>query len=235
VPPGEVTAAGVPEAGPPPLPPRPGPPVAAVAAPAPGPATATWPAPWQPSARAPAPAPASPAAPPKATALQAVGGLGGALVGVAGSRYFGFALVYPFVFALVGGLILAKLGPKPWRPFVLGASLFIGHMGWMLAGALVLGTFAPVLADLILMGLGLVWLLLRPGLAPVIAIGLYQLVSMAVNVTQLLSGEAAGQEKFIVLHLLLRVGTVVALAVGYRAWRRGAQPASVGAVAGAFG
>jgi hypothetical protein len=159
-----------------------------------------------------------------------VGGAVGALIGIAGSRLFGVALLIPVGVALVTAVVLAKVGPARARHYVLAVSVLAGHLGWMVVGALVLGTFAPVALDVLLMLGGAAWLLARPGLAPVLAVGIFEVLTLAVNAWQTTTPQSAGSEKALVLHVLLRAAVIVGLVAGYvktRAEERGLRPAAL--------
>jgi hypothetical protein len=155
---------------------------------------------------------------------------GGAAIGMGASRVFGVALLIPMVVAPVVGVVLAKAGPVRARPFVPAVSVLVGHLAWIVAGALVEASFAQVAIDAVLMLGGAAWLLARPGLAPAVAIGLFEVLALVGNAWQLTLPQSTGNEKALVLHVLLRAAVIVGLVVGYvkvRAQERGLQHAAL--------
>jgi hypothetical protein len=150
------------------------------------------------------------------------------------SRLFGAALLVPGVLGIVATVVLVKLGPARARPFVLAVGALVGHLGWMAAGAAFTGAYAPVAPDVVLMAGGVAWLVLRPGLAPVIALAVLEIVSIAANGWQLASPIASADRKALVLHLLLRALVLAGLALGYRQHRKDARAASTATLARTF-
>jgi hypothetical protein len=79
-------------------------------------------------------------------------------------------------------VLFAKTSFKPKR--FTGAIMFLGaHFAWFLVAAIFTGAWSAVLPDLLLLGFGLAWLWLRPGLAPALVLGLYTLFGVAISVT----------------------------------------------------
>jgi hypothetical protein len=178
--------------------------------------------------------PAGAAVPGKRSARQSVGSIAGIAIGIGVSRFFGAALLVPSVVGVAAGAVLARWGPIRSRPFAAAGGVIIGHVAWMVAGALVLRSFSAVGIDIVLMSAGVAWLLAWPALAPVLVLAAFEVMGTVVNAIQLNSGETAGFEKALVLHLLLRIGALVALGVGYRAFRSQAQSAPAASVARVF-
>lgn len=170
-------------------------------------------------------------APAKSQKTRSILAGGGGLLGLLLSRFFGSSLLIPGIGTVVGALLLAKVGPRRARPFAGAAGLLLGHAAWMAVGALVVGVWAPMAIDLALMGVGLIWLLARPGLAPVIALTLFEAVSLVINGMQIPHVHEP-LVRALFLHILLRVAAIVALFAGYVEARK--QPAQPPDVAGVF-
>lgn len=100
----------------------------------------------------------------------------------------------------------------------------------MSVGGIFAGAWSQVGLDILLLVAGLVWLWARPGLGPVILLGLYQLAAGAFNIVMLLGAEVASvQHKALVAHLAFRVAAVVFLIAGYiEVRKRQAQPPPLG-------
>ncbi len=177
---------------------------------------------------------ATPPAKVRRFALGNVAGIVGAVIGIGLSKVFGMALLCPAGVGFGAAALLAKRGPERSRPFRPAASVVVGHLGWMAAGAVIAGTYAPVAVDVVLMAGGVAWLLLRPGLAPAIVLALFEVLSIAVNAVQLAAPENAGAWKPLALHILLRAFALAALGAGYVGFRKHARNLSAAALARAF-
>jgi hypothetical protein len=163
--------------------------------------------------------------PPKPANLGAnVGGVVGAVIGIGASRYFGALLLVPGLAMILGAVLLGKLAPARVKPMIAAASVQFGHLCWLLVGALILGVFKPVAIDIVVLGAGLVWLVARPGIAPALLLGLYQVVGLGLNVVQL-AGASEAELTALLLHVVLRVGAIALLAVGLVSMRRSAAQA----------
>lgn len=172
-----------------------------------------------------------PDAAPKSKPINMAVGLLSAVVGWAFAKYAGPSLWIPGFAALALLFLFSKtsFGPK----YFTGATILIGaHVIWFLAGAILLNNFAPVALDILLLSAGLIWLLARPSLPPVLFLGLLELASLAYNVYQL-SGVKSGSDahRALSVHFLFRILAITALIVGYRFFLKSqAEPPPVAAV-----
>lgn len=170
----------------------------------------------------PAAAPARPGGTARTSAVKGLG-IAGAAFGLVLSRLLGPALLIPAVATALAAVLLSRVGPRRARPFAGAAGLVLGHAAWMAFGAVAIGSWQPVLLDLVIMGAGVAWLLASPGLAVVISLSLFEAAAVVVNVLQLREVEDGQVGRALSLHLLLRFATVLALAVGYRELRKQAR------------
>lgn len=144
-----------------------------------------------------------------------IGGVVGAIVGIAVGRYCGFHLLIPLALAFGLGWLLTKIPASP-AAFRGAWAVQAAHALWMgIAGSLT-GAWSQVGLDIIVLIIGLVWLWTRPGLGPVVLLGVYQLAAAAINLFMLFSAETASeQHKALVAHLSLRAAAVAFLIPGY--------------------
>jgi hypothetical protein len=91
--------------------------------------------------------------------------IAGAAGGWALSRYAGLLLWFPSVATILLLLLFTK---TPLRPkFFLGAiSTTGGHVLWFLVGSFMTQIWAATALDIVILSIGILWLWLRPGLAP---------------------------------------------------------------------
>jgi hypothetical protein len=117
----------------------------------------------------------------KASAIVAI------LVGIAVGVYSGMHLLIPL--GLTGLAWWAIRALRPDRPpdYVAAAAVQAGHLLWIAVGLVVIGALTVDLVDIAILLIGVVWLLVRPGLAPVIVLTIYQALALVINLFAFLS------------------------------------------------
>ena len=134
------------------------------------------------------------------------------------ARQLGLTILIPGVISAIAIAILHRAGPLRARPFAVANGLVLGQLGWMIIGAIAVETVAPVLADLVVFAALVCWLVLAPGRWSACVMGGAELLVLGVNVFQATQGDDTTLAPLAV-HMLLRVGAIVGLVVGYRAFR----------------
>ena len=109
------------------------------------------------------------------------------VVGITAGVYSGIHLLIPL--ALTGLVWWAARKLLPHRPpdFVAAAAVQAGHLLWIAIGLIVIGALTVDLVDIAILLIGVVWLLARPGLAPVILLTIYQVLALLINLFALLA------------------------------------------------
>jgi hypothetical protein len=157
----------------------------------------------------------------KTNPLAAIGGVVGAIVGFVVARYAAMNLLVPGLTAVVVAVILAKTVP-PSRKSIVGAfAVQVGQVVWFALGAILIGTWAPVALDVILLVVALAWLIARPSLVPLLICIIYQAIGLILNsmaFAQAESGTPAHQA--LVAHLLVRAVAIALLIAAIFALRR---------------
>jgi hypothetical protein len=150
--------------------------------------------------------------------LLTVAGLVGGVVGY----YCGITLLIPFAMAFVFLLLARRFASEGVMPFNMALAVVFGHLVWMFIGGLSAKTgFAPIILDMTITVAGLIWLTLRPGLGPVILLGVYEGISLIVNIFAILHFEfGSAGHKALTAHLALRLYAIAALVSGYRQFRK---------------
>ena len=92
--------------------------------------------------------------------LLTVSGLLGGVIGF----YCGIMLFIPFAGAMIALFLAKHFAPATLKPFTAALAVIFGHAVWMLVGGLLTHSIAPVIADVLIIAAGLLWLVLRPGL-----------------------------------------------------------------------
>lgn len=150
----------------------------------------------------------------------------GALVGAGVGRYSGLSLLIPLAGAGAAWAIGSRVVTDNARHFLPAVSVQTGHVVWFLVGLLALGSggLQEVWFDILLMVAGLVWLVLKPGLGPVVLLTAWQLLALAFNLQVFLEatvGTAA--HKALLVHVVLRMSSIGLMVTGLIALRRSAQ------------
>ncbi len=145
-----------------------------------------------------------------------------AAIGVAVGTYSGIHLLVPLAATVaawwVGRRLLPRLGPD----YLIAAAIQAGHLLWLALGQVALGVRGPDLIDSLVLLLGIAWLLAKPGLAPVVALTIYQTVALAINTVAFLRVPVGHNlHKALLVHLLWRL---LALIFMWRAYARAARP-----------
>ena len=96
------------------------------------------------------------------------------VVGIAVGVYSGTHLLIPLAITGLVWWAVRKLFPDRSRDYVAAAAVQAGHLLWIAVGLIVIGALTVDLVDIAILLVGVVWLLLRPGLAPVIVLTIYR-------------------------------------------------------------
>jgi hypothetical protein len=154
-------------------------------------------------------------------ALSKAGGLVGTVVGVAVGMYSGINLLIPLTGAFLCGWIAYKLVKEDVKPMVPAIAVQLGHGLWMLFGFIMLRVLNQNALDLVILAAGLTWLLVRPGLGPVILLSTYQCIAFVVNLLSFLAaGVGSTTHKALLVHLVFRLAAVLLMVVGLQQMRR---------------
>ncbi|HZR18371.1 MAG TPA: hypothetical protein VFE51_13850 [Verrucomicrobiae bacterium] len=137
------------------------------------------------------------------------------LFGAAVGSYCGWLLVIPLALAFGVGWVLKKLpaGPEPFR---IALALVAAQALYLTADIVLGGGWLPDAAHILVLVAGFVWLWVRPGIGPVILLGLYE-ITTGVLITMAYGSAQTGswQNKALVAQLFLRASAVLFLISGY--------------------
>jgi hypothetical protein len=153
--------------------------------------------------------------------LVALSGIIGGVGGWAFSQYCGFCVWIPGGMAV---LIMALFVKTPIHPKWFRAAIGVigGHVTWFIVAAATTGKWQAVILDIVLLCAGIIWLWLRPGIAPVVYLVLVELVSLASNAVVLAPthfGDMANRA--ITAHIVFRALAIICLIGGFVKMRRG--------------
>ena len=109
------------------------------------------------------------------------------VVGVAVGVYSRTHLFIPLVLTTLVWWAGRKLLPERSPGYVAAAAVQTGHLLWIAVGLVVIGALTVDLVDIAILLIGVAWLLLRPGLAPVIVLTIYQGLALLINLFALLA------------------------------------------------
>jgi hypothetical protein len=126
----------------------------------------------------------------------------------------------------MGMVVFTKTPFKP-RHFAATILVLAGHFCWFLLGGVVTGAWSAALIDLSLMGAALLWLWFRPSWGVALVLGGFTLLAVLMNGVQMAIGTVGSPEhRALVVHLALRVLTLVALWFEYVRFRTAGGAAS---------
>jgi hypothetical protein len=149
-------------------------------------------------------------------------------VGIAVGIYAGTHLLIPLVpTALLWWGAHRLLADRP-ADFVGAAAVQLGHMLWIGVGLIVIGRLTVDLADIAILLVGSLWLLIRPGLAPVVTLTVYHGAALLLNLAAFLAMPVGyNLHRALLVHLIWRVLALVLMWRGYRR-ARAAEEHAVG-------
>lgn len=142
------------------------------------------------------------------------------VAGLTLGAYMGALILWPTLFFL-GAIFAARNVFSPNQNLLAGFAATVAQYGWLLMGYLMLpdAIAIPALAsaEMIVAVLGLGWLVFRPSRGPLLLLTILHalnLASLFVTITAL--GPESAQMSAVLLPLILRLGAVVALLLGWR-------------------
>jgi hypothetical protein len=149
------------------------------------------------------------------------------VIGIAAGVYSGIHLLIPLVLSGLVWWAARKLLPDRRPDFVAAAAVQAGHLLWIAIGLIVIGALTVDLVDIAILLIGVVWLLARPGLAPVIVLTVYQAVALLINLFAFLNFPVGNNlHRALLVHLIWRI---LALILMWRAHDRAGRAAEASA------
>ncbi len=145
---------------------------------------------------------------------KAAGWAGGILVFLL-SKFLRGNFLAPLAFSVLFVLLLRKTRTDPFNLSMM-QGLALGQAGWFILGVLfVPSMWATVVPDIVLTIVLVGWLLMRVSIAPIVMIFLYELASLAINATMLLSADTSSNTfRALIVHCLWRV-MVIGFGIAY--------------------
>jgi hypothetical protein len=143
--------------------------------------------------------------------------IGAGVVGLAAGIYAGTHLLIPLVPTALLWWVGRRLLPDRPADFVGAAAVQLGHMLWIGVGLIVIGRLTVDLADIAILLVGSLWLLIRPGLAPVVTLTVYQGAALLLNLAAFLAMPVGHNlHRALLIHLIWRVLALILMWRGYR-------------------
>jgi hypothetical protein len=144
----------------------------------------------------------------------------GTVIAAAVGWYAGLALFVPLVLAFAIGFIFWRISGESRRRLVAVFSVQASQLIWAVAALMMLGLSGLqffMLVDIVLWSVGLIWLMARPGKAPLIYLVVFQVVSVVVVVLNLVHVPLASpQSKGLTANVFLRVEALIFMFAIYR-------------------
>jgi hypothetical protein len=164
--------------------------------------------------------------------------LGGGAIGAVSGVLAGIHLFIPAAVACLAGWGLSRILKPTSKPMLPAIAILIGHAAWMTLGYTTISIFyVPSQAavswlwlDIILLCAAAAWLAIRPGPLPAIILSVLQAFALMVNGATLSSiilsdlPKEIGLPQPLIMHAILRLGAMVAMAAGLAAMGQEPRP-----------
>ena len=136
-------------------------------------------------------------------------GIVSSLVGGAVGIYSGINLLIPLAFSGAVWFVGSKLLKPRDMAYLTAIAIQSGHLFWLAVGSAILGNIGFNAFDIVIMGVGIAWLWLRPGLWPVVFLSVFQALALVINVMVIASEPMASiAHKALVVHIALRLAAL---------------------------
>ena len=146
------------------------------------------------------------------------------VMGIAAGVYSGVHLLIPLVLTGLVWWAARKLLPDRPPDFVAAAAVQAGHLLWIAIGLVVIGALTVDLVDIAILLIGVVWLLAKPGLVPVIVMTVYQAVALLISLFAFLNFPiGATLHRALFIHLIWRVLALILMWRGYGRTQQAAE------------
>lgn len=144
------------------------------------------------------------------------------LIAVVIGFYCGASLLVPGIGVVVASYFLRKFGSTEVQPFVVGVAVVLGQLSWMLvAGLFGPAGFAAVALDVTIVAAGSLWLIIRPGLWPMLLLCVFQGAAVTLNILAISQAAFQSSEhKALAAHIALRLFSLLMLCVGYSLFKK---------------
>jgi hypothetical protein len=138
------------------------------------------------------------------------------VVGIAAGVYSGIHLLIPLVLTgLVWWVTRRLIADRP-TDFVAAAAVQVGHLLWIVVGLVVIGLLTVDLVDIAILLAGSIWLLAKPGLAPVVVLTVYQAVALLINLGAFLAMPLGHNlHRALLIHIIWRILALIFMWRGY--------------------
>jgi len=145
----------------------------------------------------------------------------GAAAGWVLGMYSGVFLLIPLIATAAVFFVAWKLFPKDRRIIVPSFSVQTGHLIWFGGVVFITGAVGLNMIDLLWLLGGLIWLAARPGRGPIWMLGVYQSLSLGLNVYALVNATAGTTaHKALLVNVIWRLLALFLMGVLYVRLRR---------------
>jgi len=123
------------------------------------------------------------------------------------ARYLGFQLLLAFGASTVVWWVANKRFTSKKRALCVPAfSVQLGHLFWLMLGVLYLGKLDANTIDIVVMTVGLMWLMAKPSIYPIVFLCLFQILGASVNAFMFMETTVGSMPyKALLVHLVFRI------------------------------
>lgn len=146
------------------------------------------------------------------------------LIGIAVASYAGQYLVFP----LLGSGLTWWLGKKKLaqekQEHLPAIAVQTGYLAWLIIAFVAAHKLNSNLIDILLLSVGLWWLFSKPGLKPIILLGLYQILGISANLIAFLATPVNTlPHKVLLIHIIWRAMALFFMGSSYLRLRKNTQ------------
>jgi hypothetical protein len=145
------------------------------------------------------------------------------VINVAFIKYFGISFFIPAIIIFFSWLWLNKKIKNSKLTSIIPALAIQSGQVLCISITLILSVamheyFAiAVLFDILILIIGLMWLIMRPGIKPIILLSIYQILSSLVSITNLIYQEINSPSfKASIIQLIIKIAAVFFMVIGYK-------------------
>lgn len=149
----------------------------------------------------------------------------GLIVGV-GMGYFlglytGFNFIIPIVLTFIFALVVKKVYKQVLIPMIPAIAVLGGSLFWILLGTILTKSISSALIEIILLLIGLIWLIIRPGISSVIFLTAYLVFALFGHILGFLSVKFGTEaHKALLVHIILKISILLSMFVGLKLIRK---------------
>jgi hypothetical protein len=138
-------------------------------------------------------------------------------LGKMGGKYLGISLLFPLIVVFGCCWGARKILPAKTQDLSVAIGIVSGQVVLHLIGGLYFGVLQRVLLDIVILGAGVTWLIVRPSVWPIIGLTAFEIFALGSNILALTQvTDVAAAFKGLISFMLIRLAAIIFLVAGYK-------------------